>query len=109
MGTGALSVLAGISFFRSCSWHSGPPKDECNEGLFSRLNNHANVSSSLRDLNIFNKILLIQIKQVSYLSLFQKHKKACGTSRKAVTGETAISLAPLVSFTNIFTIFCGFG
>lgn len=34
MGTGALSVLAGISFYRSCSWHSGPPKDDCNEVLF---------------------------------------------------------------------------
>lgn len=32
--TGALSVLAGISFLRSCSWHSGPPKDDCNEVLF---------------------------------------------------------------------------
>lgn len=109
MGTGALSVLAGISFLRSCSWHSGPPKDERNEVLFSRLNNHANVSGSLRGLNIFNKILLIQTKQVSYLSLFQKHKKARGTSRKAVTGEAAISLSPLISFTNVFTIFCGFG
>lgn len=65
MRTEVHSVLAGISFFRSCSWHSGPPKDDSNEVLFSRLNNHANVSSSLRGLNIFNKILLIQIKQVS--------------------------------------------
>lgn len=34
MGTGALSVLAGISFHRSCSWHSGPPQADCNEVLF---------------------------------------------------------------------------
>lgn len=47
---------------------------------FSRLNNHANISSSLRGLKVFNKILLIQIKRVSYLELFQKQRRACGTS-----------------------------